>query len=497
MAPCKNLTAISLAIAITAIADGAARAATPPQLGLHLTPCTQGQSKAPADCGTYGVYENRATRTGRVIDLAVIVLRAKHETHQAVAVIAGGPGESATPFAGYILDGYFGKELMALRDRYDLLFVDDRGMGASNPFSCDFAPAGDPKSYFLKLWPDQLLSGCRAKIAATHDPSFYNTNNTVDDLNDVRAALGYPRIVLDGGSYGTFFSLVYMRRHPSSVESVILDGVSAPHFQPLPGSPDGAQQAMDELIAACKHDATCHANFPAFPQQFNAVLQRLDKSTLPVSVMNPATKRTETVQLSKAVFVDAIRHTLYAPQGAAYLPYVIDRADRRDYAPLGQMIATVTQGINQGLDLGANLSYSCADWMPFIDPKQVADAAVNSFAGDLRIRAQQHACSVWNVPPMPSSFNDPVHSSLPVLMISSSNDPGTPPRYGEAALRYLPNAREVLVKGGGHAADTPCTERLIVEFVRAGSAKGLDVAQCTATFAMPPFAKSMKGWPSP
>jgi pimeloyl-ACP methyl ester carboxylesterase len=490
----RSLTLICLALVI---ATSATRAATPSQLGLHLTPCTQGQSKAPAACGTYGVYENRAARSGRVIDLAVIVLRAKHESHRAIAVIAGGPGESATPFAEYIMDGYFGKELVALRDRYDLLFVDDRGVGNSNPFSCDFAPAGDPKTYFLKLWPEQLLSACRAKIAATHDPSFYNTNNTVDDLNDVRAALGYPKMVLDGGSYGTFFSLVYVWRHPSSVESVILDGVSAPHFQPLPGSPDGAQQALDELIAACKHDATCHTHFPDFAQQFSVVLHRLDNSTLSVPVLNPATKHLETVQLSKEVFVDAIRHALYAPQGSAYIPYVIDRAVRLDYAPLGQMVTTVTQGIDQGLDLGANLSYSCADWVPFIDPKQEANAAAHSFTGDLRIREQQHACSVWNVPAMPSSFDDPVRSNAPVLMISSSNDPGTPPRYGEAALRYLPNAREVLVKGGGHAADTPCTERLIVEFVRAGSAKGLDVSQCTAAYAMPPFATSMKGWPSP
>lgn len=50
----------------------------------------------------------------------------------------------------------------------------------------------------------------------------YNTNNAVDDLDSIRAALGYERIVLDGGSYGTFFSLVYIRRHPDHVESAML-----------------------------------------------------------------------------------------------------------------------------------------------------------------------------------------------------------------------------------------------------------------------------------
>jgi pimeloyl-ACP methyl ester carboxylesterase len=94
---------------------------------------------------------------------------------------------------------------------------------------------------------------------------------------------------------------------------------------------------------------------------------------------------------------------------------------------------------------------------------------------------------------MPASFNDPVRSEAPVLMISGSDDPATPPRYAEAAAKYLPNAKIALVQGAGHAPDTPCVDALIVQFVRAGSAKGLDVNKCSAAFTVPKFATSIKG----
>src|SRR5690348_5717998 len=142
--------------------------------------------------------------------------------------------------------------------------MDDRVMGKSNPFPCDFVPANDPAAYLRYLYPPALVSQCYNASAATHDMTEYDTNNAVDDLDDIRAALGYDRIVLDGGSYGTFFSLVYMRRHPQYVESAILDAVAPPGFQPIPGEPMGAQQALDQLFTNCRSDASCRAHYPKF-----------------------------------------------------------------------------------------------------------------------------------------------------------------------------------------------------------------------------------------
>ena len=484
-----------VAVSCWMLVPSAARAEA--ALGLHLTPCVQGHAKIPAECGSFGVYEDRAAGSGRIISLQLVVLKAKHPAHRAIALIAGGPGQSAVAAAPFIADGRFAKELSALRDGYDVLFVDNRGMGGSNSFACDFAPPAQPGVYFRQLWPDALVSACRKKSAATSNPNLYETNDAVDDLDDVRAALGYPRLVLDGSSYGTLFSFVYMRRHPDRVESAVLDAAFAPHFQPLPGAPAGAQAALNDLIAKCRRDAVCRSHFPAFAQHFDALVRRFDRGPLSVPVRNAATKRTEMVLLSKEVFVDRLRQVLYDPENAASVPFVVERAYHADYAPLGRVVNVVSLGLAHALDWGAFLSYTCADETPFISEDHVKAEAAHSFARDLRLRAQQKACSIWHVPAAPPNFNDIVRSAAPILIVSGSDDPATPPRYAAQALPYLPNAKRVLVRGAGHATETSCTGRLIVQFVRARSAKGLDVSRCSAAFTVPHFDTSLAGWPDP
>jgi pimeloyl-ACP methyl ester carboxylesterase len=464
-------------------------------LGLHLSACSVGKPKVAARCGTFGVYENREAMRGRIIALHVVVIPAKSPQHRAIAEIAGGPGEAATDFAPFLLSGGFGKGRIALHDTYDYVMMDDRGMGNSDPFRCTFAPPKDPASYFRYLFPPKIVADCRAQSSASHDLTWYNTNASVDDLDDLRAALGYSKIVLDGGSYGTFYSLVYMRRHGTHVESAILDSVAPPGFQPLPGEPLGAQNALGDLFRKCSKDAVCHRNFPLFEQHFQALMNRFDAGPITVPAENLISKKTQQVALSKEVFVDTLRHILYGSYPSSYVPFMVERAYHGDYAPLGRMMQTVIVGFATDLNMGAWTNYVCADMTPFISEKQVRYAAAHSFAGDLRIRAQQKLCASWGVPAMPASFNEPVHSDLPVLMILGSDDPATPARYGLEALKYLPNGRAVLVTGGGHGPDTPCTDALELQFVRAESGKALNTTKCSSTFKLPPFATSLKGWP--
>lgn len=464
-------------------------------LGLHLGPCVQGKTKLRSECGTFGVYEDRSAQSGRIIRLQLVVVRAAHPTHHAIAWIEGGPGASAVADAPFIADGLFEKEMRALHDGYDMLFVDSRGMGGSNADNCNVTPANNPGAYFAQLWPDKILQACRTAYATRANPDFYNTTNAVDDLDAVRAALGYPKIVLDGGSYGTFESLVYMRRHPGSVESALLDGVDPPGFAALPGAPDGAQNALDDLIVKCRNDASCNAHFPHFAQQFQLLLARFDRGPLIVRVKNKHLKQPVTVELSKQVFVDHLRQSMYDPDIASYLPYIVDQAATGNLGPLATLMDTVARGFSAELDFGANLSYMCADAMPFLDPAQVRAAAEHSFTGDLRIRAERHACTIWNVKPMPAAFNDPVRSDAPTLLMNGTDDPATPIHAAKSALPYLRNAALLVVRGAGHGVESPCTNRVSIAFLRARSVRGLNVNQCVATFVLPEFKTSMKSWP--
>jgi pimeloyl-ACP methyl ester carboxylesterase len=466
-----------------------------PQIGLHMSECTVGSAKLPARCGTFVVYEDRAAASGRTVAIPLVVIPAEHPTGKAIFWNPGGPGGGAVDAADGIADGSFAKELMELHERYDIVLANNRGVGGANAQHCDLAPPAHPEYYFLRMWPDALLKACRERLAANANLSLYNSSISADDLDDMRAALGYSRLVLDGGSYGSFFFLVYMRQHPDHVESAILNGVSPPGLLIIPlEDAAGAQLAMDKLIVACAQDPGCEAHFPQFKEHFAAVAHRFDAGPVKIRIENTPAKQLQFVLLSKEVFADRLRQNVYSSSTAAYVPYIIERAYQQDYVPLGHMINAATQGLASGLDLGLNLSVTCAENIPFISEEDIHRTSAGSFEGDVRVRAQQRACKIWNVQPVPASFNQPVHSNAPVLMISGTDDPATPSDYAARELRYLPNAKQVLVQGASHGDETACADRLKVAFVLAGTARGLDVASCRSAFHRPSFATSMKGY---
>lgn len=485
--------ALSALVAATALT--AAVPAPPPSLGVHLAACTEGKAKVPARCGTFVVYEDRAAASGRTIALRLVVLRATHPSGSAIVWNPGGPGASAVDFAPIIADGIIAKELALLRDRYDVVLLDNRGIGGPNAQQCDLTPSAHPDTYFRRLWPDDVLAACRARLARNANLSLYTTSLAADDLDDLRTALGYPKLVLDGVSYGTYFYLVYMRQHPDRVETALLDGVAPPHLLIIPlEDAAGAQLAMNDLIAACGRDRACQANFPRFAEHFSALVRRFDQAPVRMHIRNAVTKRTQTVTLSKEVFAERLRQTLYDPGAAAYVPYVVERAYRGDDVPLGLLVQVVSLGLAAEVEAGNNLSVTCAEDIPFITEADVRRTSANSFEGDVRVRAQQRACRIWNVDPVPATFNATVRSTAPVLMISGTDDPTSPAAFAAQQLAFLPNGKRVLVTGAGHATEIPCTDRLKVAFVRAGSARGLDVSSCSAAFARPPFRTSMAGF---
>lgn len=494
----SNLVRIlSLAvIALAACVGGGAAATSEASSGaLQTHDCLSGKTRTPSICGTFRVYENREAASGRTIDIHFIVLKATKPTDRAIFFNPGGPGAGATQFAGFIADGVFEKFLPRLRDSYNIVFVDNRGTGLSHPLQCDFFNRADPRTYFMQIWPDAQLKSCRARLAQNADLSDYATDYAADDLDDLRAALGYPKIALSGASGGTTFFLDYARRHPSHVESLVLEGVSPPHMLIIPlQDAQGGQLAMDHIATDCEHDAACEAHFPHFRAQFAALANRLKTGPMQITVENTKTHALTKVMLSKEVFGDRLRQALYSNETAAYVPYVIDQASSGNFVPLGTLIESTADGLESIISSGDNLSVTCAEDIPFITDDAIKKTSGNSFIGDSRVRAQQHACRIWDVRPVPAAFQDPVRTSLPVFMISGTDDPTTPPQFATEELAYLPNGKQLLIANASHDTEIDCADALAERFIRQRSAKGLDTSSCAATYHRPAFATSMAGF---
>jgi pimeloyl-ACP methyl ester carboxylesterase len=191
---------------------------------VSLNPCGDSQGL----CGTYEVFENRAAQSGRKIALHVLILpaRAEKPASDPVFGFAGGPGQSAAEAFPLVT------AMVALRQTHDLVLIDQRGTGKSNPLPCPI----DMKDAQLLLSGTggsavKDLPGCRKELEARADLTQYTTSNSADDVDDVREALGLDKIDVLGGSYGTLAALVYVRRHGEHVRSMVLEGVVPPDYR--------------------------------------------------------------------------------------------------------------------------------------------------------------------------------------------------------------------------------------------------------------------------
>ena len=448
-----------------------------------LKPCRLAGIDEELFCGKLTVFENRQTRTGRTIDLNIVVLPALDQNTKAEPVfdLAGGPGASSAERADFYAGP--GKEY---RHQHDVVCVDQRGTGKSNRLSI---PREKTPSYYLsEMFPVGYVKQMRQALENRADLTKYTTSIAMDDLDDVRAWLGYDRINLFGASYGTQAALIYMRRHPEHVRSAILLGVAPTDLKvPLHHS-ESAARAMDLLLGECERDARCHAAFPQIRDDRNNVLAQLEKQPARVEYSPPGKAAPTPVEIQRGVFGEKIRTWMYDRDKAARIPLIVHRAAQGDFAPF--LKEAIAPSIPDFVADGMYLSVTCAEDVPFINQEEAAKLTAGNPFGNYRVFQQTRACGMWPRGEIPSDFLEPVRSNAPVLIFSGNMDPVTPPKYGEQVARHLPNSRHVVIPQAGHGVDgltdPGCIDRIAIECLDKGDAKNLDVS-CVERMAPPPF----------
>jgi len=485
LAPALLLSSFAIAgLSLTATAYGQAQ----PAVRVDLRPCNVPEVLARARCGTLSVNEDRSARAGRKIGLNIVVIPALHPTPAAEPVfwLEGGPGGAATQAAGPVSQNY----LRALRITHDLVFVDERGSGKSNPLKCDDIGENPANldAYFGKLFPPQMIRACREKLEKTADLKHYTTAIAMDDLEDVRNALGYKRINLAGASYGTLAAQVYMAKYPDRVRSAFLVGIVTPGFKlPLPFA-RAAQNALDLLFQDCAADRECHDAFSNLREEFYAVLSRFDRGALNVKLIDPATKKERFVTLERESYVEHLRALLYSTAGARFVPFVVHRAFLNDFIPFGTIAVRFNLG-GPSTARGLYFSVTCAEATPFITEQEIVAETRETFLGDRRVRAHIAACAEWSRGDVPENFTDPVKSEIPVIMFSGEADGSTPPWIAAGAVKYFASGRQIIAHHTGHQIDGPCTWDLMQAFLKTPSVRQFD-SSCIEKAKRPRFATS-------
>ena len=493
--------ATMLALAGAGCSRSQTHAASPAD-SVHFTACRVKGIEIALRCTDLTVVEDRERSndpTARRIAIHVVVIPAlaRKAEPDAVFVLAGGPGQSATDVAGSLFP------LLARlgRDR-DVVLVDQRGTGQSNPLSCARETSSENiKAQFDPADMDTRVAACAQRLAARADLTRYTTTIAMQDLDDVRARLGYGRIDLWGGSYGTRAALEYARLFPERLRTMTLDGV-APAWQKLPLSFGVDTDAtLIALVGSCAHDAVCAKRYPALGADVDALIAMLGTGRPVARFTQPVTGEKIEVPVTRAGLAALLRTPLYASLTASLLPAAIDQAAHGDFGALGALTFVVGSGIDEHLALGMHLSVVCAEDVPAITAAEVdgvraeaaksrIDGRPNPFAA-VYLDQYRHLCAAWPARPVApdyfTSLAGKPGARVPTLLLSGGIDPATPPAEADRVARVMTNARHLIAPNVAHGVSLQgCAPELIERFIRTADPKTIDGA-CLAAIPRPPF----------
>ncbi|MFT5290800.1 MAG: pimeloyl-ACP methyl ester carboxylesterase [Planctomycetota bacterium] len=432
--------------------------------------------------GSYRVWEDRVAKQGRRIDLNLILLPAlsKSPAPDPVFVLHGGPGAAATAYLGGLAQSW-------LREHRDIVLVDQRGTGRSNPLRIE-TPGGapNPQTYLDPLFVPEVFEAQLPRLRELADLAKYTTPIAMDDLNEVRGALGYGEINLRGGSYGSRAALVYLRRHPETARTATLNGIAPIAFRNPLYHAAAAQGALEVLAKECAGDPRYRKAFPDLLGMVEQVLDRLDEQPALVKVMDPKTREEVEVTLTRTGFAEALRVMMYATSTNRRVPLLVKQAFEGNYTPFAQSGLERGRALRGMLSLGMLMCVTGSEDLPRIDPGEIADLTEGTFLGDQRVRQQLAVGEIWPRGEVPEDYGEHVTANVPVLLWSGTHDPITPPRWGAQAADHLPNALHLVVPGA-HGVGGPQVARIEREFLEKGSIEGLDTS-ALSEMRMPPLA---------
>jgi len=469
-----------LAAAIAAV-SACSGVQPPPRAIDRLSPCLKADGPDDAYCGSLTVPEDRAQPEGRRLSLKVVVLPALSRTPASdpLFFLAGGPGQGAATMADMI-----GQMFGRVQTDRDIVLVDQRGTGGSGGLECfssddSLSGINEPSAVGL----DRLRS-CLASYGA--DTRMYTTPVAMDDLDAVRTWLGYDRINLYGGSYGTRAALAYLRQFGTHVRSVVLDGVAPPDLRlPMFFARD-AQRALDRMYAACETDETCAARHPQLASRVAALFARLETVPARVALVHPRTGVSEPVTMTAPVLASIVASALYSPLTTSMLPELLARAERDDYQGL-VALATLGDSVAENMSVGMHFSVICAEDVPRITEAEFADVTAHTIFGRHLMRQTVDTCRFWPAGTVPPEYFTPVISDVPTLVLSGDLDPVTPPSWGTAVASTLSHSLHVIAPQTGHGVvATGCGIRMMADFLAAGTTDGLDTS-CVEAITRPPF----------
>jgi pimeloyl-ACP methyl ester carboxylesterase len=449
--------------------------------GRALRACS-GVSELPAArCGSVRVPLDRANPGLGTTDVAFALVPRRDASRRSLGTIVynpGGPGAPAITSEG----ADFAHSLASVRGRRDLLLVDPRGTGRSEPLRC--AALSDAGLAFASRRRAVAAAGeCGRELGER--AGLYGTAALADDFEAVRVTLGLENLDLWGDSYGTYLMPVYAARHPQHVRSMVLSGAAPLDFDPW--GRDRLRAARRAIRLVCARTRACRGE--AVLRDLARLAARLRHNPVPLTVI--AGDR----RFSARIDEGALAALVYAggdPSLYGRIPAAAASALAGDTAPLRRLVENYALGVAATLTQPSrfspaqNVATACHDYpraFSYADPPasrriayERALAAIEAsefwpFSPTGWTQAGFDAvdnCIEWPNdptagPPLPPGARLP---DVPVLVLSGELDANTPSSAGRQAAAQFRRATFAEIPNEGHTpTGTPCPTALGARFI--------------------------------
>jgi pimeloyl-ACP methyl ester carboxylesterase len=462
------------------LAGGAAAAAPVTERLTFSDSCAVEGAPPGARCGTLSVAEDRTRPAGRRLSLRFVVVPGRAGgPADPILYIAGGPGESGVESLARVLP-----TLRSVDAEREVIFLDQRGTGRSNPLNC---PNGVDLLRAIEDLP--AVRQCAAELRTRADLNRYTSADAVADLEELRGALGHRQLNLVGVSYGVRVALLYMRDHPRRVRSAILRAAYPLDYNIISAGAQAADAQLAQVLDDCAGDSACRAAYPRLREQLLALDAQLASAPVRLAAGEPDARSAQLV-----VTRDLFRYLLLAMMQASvsrqYIPMVIATAATAGLQPFAAQIAQLRAGLSE-FPVGMYLSVLCAEDAPRPHEQRPALTPLGTAAQKLLA-----SCATWPVRPASDGALAPFAGDVPTLILSGALDPVTPAQAAWRLAGSLRRSTHLVMAATAHGPMFPeCARGDVADFIRHAAVRPLRNA-CSA-LALPAFAVPIAPAPPP
>jgi pimeloyl-ACP methyl ester carboxylesterase len=447
-------------------------------------PCPE----TPFTCVTLDVPIDHLEGTdGATIQVQFAVLPAE-ASHGAFVTVVGGPGGSGIDESVWMMD----QIPPEIRDRFDLVFFDQRGVGLFEDPVCP--EADETGAVALGDRPDwetqvdvarQYVTDCVEEMGNPGVLGYLGTEQAIHDLESFRQTMGYDRLSLWGQSYGTSFAQAYATEFPDHVERLVLDGTidrTRDWIQTVGDDAEGQEQTLDFVFTACNQDPTCSGDMgmPA-AKVYQRLLGQLEVE--PAVVEYPVADDLTEERLLTAGDLSALAYgNVYSEvDRVLFLRALAAAAQRHDLLPLYRLAEADSGSVSSVL----NLTVNCMDLaLPGESPaEEIANlrrARAAAAVSDRWLYEIPLRCVFWPHVDHQRGPTPPFESpKIPTLVIAATADPATPYRHGVAVSEQAEQGHLLRVDGGSHVMfgrGHQCVDSAVIAFVIDGT--GPDSQSC-------------------